>query len=368
MGSEEPGEASVRRRWTWRRRLVALGVTWLIAGVLLLLLVEAIYRWQLVDSYGTELRTFNPPSALAETDRPTLLIMGDSLTAGRGSYPDLLRVARPDLRVVNAGLPGTGLVQAQITAPHRFRTFRPAYFVYQLNVRNDLLNLRWPVAWGRLSLARNLYWTLAERFRSMEFVNYRLGQLRFRLHHQRTANGEAPLTVSGVAGGPSACEWRHEAIDVAAYGPRSRFLVEAWPDLVEQQVLLEGVWRETFQELLDRLPQLLGHCDPADCRAWLLVVPDAIQVDARYVELMERMGGTVKHPEAVLGDEPPFLAGLRDWAEGQGDVRVRIVDPLAALRRLEEQGRRAYYALDPHLNACGQEILGQQLLEALEHP
>ena len=58
--------------------------------------------------------------------------------------------------MINAGIPGSSVLQANLVAPTRFSRFEPSVFVYQINVGNDLVNLRYPVSWGRLSLARLL--------------------------------------------------------------------------------------------------------------------------------------------------------------------------------------------------------------------
>lgn len=153
------------------------------SAVLALLAFEILYRIQVVDTYAPELRAYDPGSDLRNDDgRPTILLMGDSFTAGTESFPAILRRDLPGARIINAGIPGTGIIETAIVAAERFRRFRPAVFVYQIYVGNDLFNITYPVNWHKLSVTRNLYWMLAQRFRSISYLNYRLGQFNYRMH------------------------------------------------------------------------------------------------------------------------------------------------------------------------------------------
>jgi hypothetical protein len=113
-----------------------------------LAVLEGLYRWQVVDTYSPELRTLNSPEDLSADSRPTVLIMGDSFTASSGSYAGILKQMVPQLRIINGGVSGTGVVQAEFMARHRFHAFHPSIFIYQIYVGNDLLDIRYPVNWG----------------------------------------------------------------------------------------------------------------------------------------------------------------------------------------------------------------------------
>lgn len=338
-----------------------LGLTWMLGGFLVLVLVESAYRFQMLDTYATELGAFNTPEDLAAKPGGTLLVLGDSLTAGRGSYPDLVRRVRPDLRVVNGGLPGTGIVQAGLVAPGRFREFAPTLFVYQLNVGNDLLNLRWPIAWGKRSAARNAYWTLSERFRSLEFLNYRLGQLAFRM---RWRHLERPPGPSEVVHAPAACRWEHGPVSADGFAGMRRYL-EATPYFVENHVMVRDEAGEAYEELLDRLPALLAHCEPPACRAWLLIVPDPAQIAPGYVDRARQLGARFRAEDALARADYPFIAGIAELLEQVGRDDVGLIDPLPALRRAEATGTRVCYRQDAHLNGCGQTILAEAVTAAL---
>lgn len=142
---------------TRRRTLTFDVVLALLLAAATLLLFEAAYRFQFVDTYRPELQAFNDAETLDGTGRSeTILALGDSFTAGRGGYVDYLRAPLPGRRLVNAGISGTGVAQALIVAPRRLREFEPSVVIYQVYVGNDLFDLRYPQNLRRVSLARNL--------------------------------------------------------------------------------------------------------------------------------------------------------------------------------------------------------------------
>lgn len=327
-----------------------------------LLALESVYRLQLVDTYRGELREYNPATDMAGSDsRPTVLLMGDSLTAGNRSYPTLVRQARSDLRVINAGIPGSCVLQANLVAPARFARFRPSVFVYQVNVGNDLVNLRYPIHWGRLSPVRNLYWTVAHRARSLEYMNYKAGQAvrsaRYeKAVHDLQAAGRALADVTDTG-----CRYDFDDFDPRSYTARIRLYLEAEPALYENQILVGETRRREYERLLDGLRRIFSLCEPPDCAPHLLVIPHASQVDPGYLHAMRQMGARFERPEAVASEDYPFIAGIRAFLVGNGLGHVRVLDPLPALRDVERD-RHAYYLHDPHLTACGQEAVARFLL------
>src|SRR2546426_7106164 len=68
------------------RKTLLLALVVLLSLGLALLLLEWVYRAQLVDTYRPELHTFNPGQVSAPDGKPVLLVMGDSFTADRTSY------------------------------------------------------------------------------------------------------------------------------------------------------------------------------------------------------------------------------------------------------------------------------------------
>src|SRR5215831_21000878 len=169
------------------RKTLLLPLMVLVSLGLALLVLEWLYRSQLVDTYRPELHTLNPPQVLAPNAKPTLLVMGDSFTASRTSYAGILQDTLQEWRVINAAVSGTGVLQALYMAPKRFAQFYPSVFVYQVYVGNDLFDIRYPTNWRTVSLVRNLYWFLANHLRVIGYLNYRLRQVKetltSRQHH-----------------------------------------------------------------------------------------------------------------------------------------------------------------------------------------
>ena len=160
------------------RKTLLLALMVLVSLGLALLVLEWLYRLQLVDTYRPELHTFNPPQGLAPDAKPTLLVMGDSFTAGRTSYAGILQDTLREWRVINAAVSGTGVLQALYMAPNRFAQFHPSIFLYQVYVGNDLFDIRYPLNWRTISLVRNVYWFLANHLRVIGYLNYRLRQVK----------------------------------------------------------------------------------------------------------------------------------------------------------------------------------------------
>src|SRR2546423_14650980 len=94
-----------------RRKILLLTLGVLLNLGMPLLVLEWIYRAQIVDAYKPELRSFNPAQILVDDSRPTLLVMGDSFTEGRTSYAGMLQDTVQEWRGVNGSGGGTGGVE-----------------------------------------------------------------------------------------------------------------------------------------------------------------------------------------------------------------------------------------------------------------
>jgi len=329
--------------------LVSLGLA--------LLVLEWLYRSQLVDTYRPELRTFNPPQVLASRAKPTLLVMGDSFTAGRTSYAGILQDTLQEWRVINAAVSGTGVLKALYMAPKRFAQFHPSLFLYQVYVGNDLFDIRYPTNWRTISPARNVYWLLANHLRVIGYLNYRLRQVKAtltsRLGHSFSLAGTA---VAASAAGDTG------TFSIEHYDPRVKLYVRAEPSLIEDSILVQGNRQHDYVIFLERLAQLLTYCQPEVCRAYILVIPHVCQVDAAYLTHMSQLGARFTTPAALGLSEYPFLAHLRERFTAWPNVH--IVNPLSQLREVHAQ-QAVYYANDEHLSPAGQHeiavLLRQQL-------
>jgi len=269
----------------------------------------------------------------------------------------MLRDALPDWRVVNSAVSGTGVLQALYMAPRRFDQFEPSVFVYQVYVGNDLFDIRYPVNWRSASAARNLYWFFANHLRVVGYLNYRLGQLR-----------EPTATSSNAPSDAGATTETTDAFAVERYDPRVKAYLRADPSLLEDSIFVQGR-QDDYAVFLDRLSRLLSYCRPEGCRAYVLVVPHASQVDEAYVTQMTQLGARFTNPALLRTLEYPFLIHLRQRFSGWSNVRV--VNPLGRLR--EAQARQAVFnANDEHLNPAGQReiaaIVRQEVLRGGSPP
>ena len=315
----------------------------LLCGVVVLVCFEGIYRHQFVDTYRPELRAYNPPAVLENAeDKPTVLIMGDSFTAGTHSYAEKLRALMPAYRIINAGVSGTGIRQAGVMAPRRFEAFRPSIFIYQIYVGNDLINVRYPVNWKTASPVRNVYGLIVRPLQSVYYLNYRLGQ---RWYEWTRPAGEQ----EGVA------EVVNAPFSVEAYSPIQKRYLRADPWILEKQILTQADRKVDFDTFLKGLKDLLAHCDPTACTAYLLVIPHASQVHPRYLVHMQALGAQFHHPDAMMADAYPFLSGIQHAFAGTPSIHV--LNPMPLLKMHEQQGRPVYFNNDGHLNLEGQAVV-----------
>jgi hypothetical protein len=329
----------------------------LVSLSLALFVLEWLYRLQPVDTYRPELHTFNPPQVLGSNDQPTLLVMGDSFTAGRTSYAGILQDTLREWRVINAAVSGTGVLQALYMAPKRFAQFHPSILLYQVYVGNDLFDIRYPLNWRTISPVRNIYWFLANHLRALGYLNYRLRQVKETL----TLRQRHPLSLVGTVVAASA-PTDTTVFSVEHYDPRVKLYVRAEPALIEDSILVRGQRQHDYVVFLERLAQLLAYCKPEACRAYILVIPHVCQVDAAYLTHLSQLGAHFTSPAALGLPEYPFLVRLRERLAAWPNVD--IVNPLPRLRQAQAQ-QAMYHANDEHLSPAGQQAIAALLRQHL---
>src|SRR5215475_11485957 len=312
------------------RKMLLLPLMVLVSLGLALLVLEWLYRLQLVDTYRPELHTFNPSQVLVPNDQPTLLVMGDSFTASRTSYAGILQDTLQEWRIINAAVSGTGVLQALYMAPKRFAQFHPSIFLYQVYVGNDLFDIRYPTNWRTISLVRNLYWFFANHLRVVGYLNYRLRQVKETLTpHQHQAFSRAGTAVAASAAEDTG------AFSIEHYDTRVKLYVRAEPALIEDSILVQGNRQHDYTIFLESLAQLLTYCKPVVCHAGILVIPHVCQVDTAYLTYMSQLGAHFTTPAALGLPEYPFLVRLREHFTAWPNVH--IVDPLSTLREVQAQ-------------------------------
>ena len=339
------------------RKLCLLTLLVLLNLCLPLLVLEWAYRTQMVDTYRPELRSFNSTQVMADDGRPTLLLMGDSFTAGRTSYAGILQDTLQEWRVMNAAVSGTGVLQALYMAPNRFAQFHPAIFLYQVYVGNDLFDVRYPMNWRTISPVRNIYWLLANHLRVISYLNYRLS------HISAAPSARPPQALSvRVATAAVATAEHTETFAVEHYDARIKTYLRAEPALVEDSILVQNKRQQDYAVFREQLEKLLTFCKQEVCRAYILVIPHVGQVDEAYLAHMSQLGAHFTTPAALRLTEYPFLVRLREHFASWRHVQV--LNPLPMLR--EERAKHAvHYANDEHLNPHGQQALAAFLVQQL---
>ncbi|MEM6726160.1 MAG: hypothetical protein AAF598_19105 [Bacteroidota bacterium] len=314
-----------------------------LVGFATLLLLEGIYRWYWFDFYAPELTGLNDSNYLEEqSDQPTILVGGDSFTADPIAYVSHLRDSLPNYRVVNAGVPGTGIIQHQIYLPKRIRQFDPDIFIYQIYLGNDLLDIRHP--WNEdLSLLRNVYWKVTDQFRFLSFLNFRFAGLRYRYYNDTNAQ-YAPKDT--------------EAFSPEAYSPRQKLYFQAEPDLLLNTVNLEGQRLSDFERLLHGICKLHRRL-PETCQMVVVAIPHCMQVNAVYEKRMGLIGANTRR---ALSAPAIFTEVLKKELAKDS---ISVLDPTNFLASKDRMSNSLYYSNDPHLNGAGHAILGQFILSAL---
>lgn len=333
-----------------RRNLVfpflAVGAS-LFAG---LILIEIAYRLQVVDSYRPELIAFNSDADLHDSaQKRTLLVFGDSFSAGNESYVNNLRAQLPCLRIINSSISGSGIVQASLIAKSRIQQFRPSMLMVQIYVGNDLFDITYPTNWKTLSLIRNFYWGTSNYFRSLAFLNYRLGQVNARA----LASGYRPYKpLESVYQGS-------EEFSPDKFQNNEKVYLRADPRLVEKEILLLDDRVSDFDFLVNKLQGLASIKDP-DCILYLLLIPHSCQVSQVYLDRTKKLGAEFKDESLIQQDDYPFIQKLRERVKG-----ATIIDPLRTFKKVERSGVPLYLPNDIHLNPNGNEVLANYVSAVL---
>lgn len=339
-----------RNRGGWVRVLSGLALV----ALFLLGAMEMIYRLQLIDCYRGELEQNNRPGDLkSPSDKKTLLIMGDSFAAQRDTFAfDLRRSLDEDWRTINSAIGGTGVIQAKILAPGRFHRFVPQLFLYEVYVGNDLFDLRYPSAWGRVSPLRSFYWLGSRNIRSLAWLNYKIGQIRARVFRPS-------LGKSGRIYHP-----QKDKFSPGKFERRDRIYAKAEPDMVADSVLLRGRRRRDFKTYLRALDALLGNCSTHECRVILIVIPHFSQLGPEAAQRAREIGFSIPDSPHYLNFDYPFVQALQQHLSKTRPQAI-LINPLETFAREERKGHKIYYRHDSHLNPIGQRLLAHLVLGEL---
>ena len=320
---------------------------------------EVAYRYQIIDFYHPELTSYNRSVDINRDTKgeKTCLIIGDSFSAGSAEiYPAGLREALPDFRIINSSVAGIGSIEANLMASNRFSRFDPDVFIYQIYVGNDLFDIRHPSDYGATNLIRWTYWNIANHLRSVEFLNYRLGQSPTLHTLIRKLRGHAaPISTADLT-----APFSEDLV-----GHREKMIYSADPKLLDETIGLKGRRQNDFLQLLDNVHDLLDLCIAEKCRALVLVIPHKVQVAKEYADQYEILGATYTDKNRMMTADYPFVQELETSLSSRDNVLV--INPLGTIQDLERRGQRLYYTNDEHMNSEGQALLARLLVQAIRH-
>lgn len=339
-------------RWFRRHRTLALGLVNVAVLLGSAILVEVAFRFQVVDFWQAELRRYN--TTIATGSGATVLLLGDSFSAGQGALADQLRLQLgPRVAVINSAVSGTTARDALLVAPRRLERFRPQVVIYQVYIGNDLFETRHAGA-SKAALGRRLYWTLLDRgWWSLGWGNYKLGQLRDQLLRAQ---------LDDLEGDRGAAELREAArpFDPRAYRSRDRQLAAAAPRSIADQVLVSGSMVAVWGQYAAHVRRLADLIAASGSTLVVVAVPHCVQVSARYQGFYRDLGAELPTGDSLARHPSEFARRLAVTLP-----EVAIVDPLAAMQSAEARGQHLYRTNDPHLNAEGQLLLAQVLASHL---
>jgi len=321
------------------KNIFQIGIAIILSLAIAILFSNAIYLSGYIDFYKPELMAYNSIDDLSgHNKRNTVLIMGDSFTAGNSSYPNILRNLLPNYRIINSGIPGSGIIQASLIAKRRIDKFKPNIFIYQIYVGNDLFDISYPTNWKSLSFIRNIYWLASNHIRIISFLNYRLGQLN-------------------VSNNESYQEYTHKQFDENEIFSIDRFTKRdiiyniADDKLVENSILLKGSRIDDFKLLLSKLEELFKLL-PAYSKKIIVLIPHASQINIEYLHRTIEIKAKFSDLDEIFEEEYPFAKKIKTLSP-----EIHVLNPLALFRNAEANGVKVYYANDGHLNSNGQKIL-----------
>jgi hypothetical protein len=98
----------------------------------------------------------------------------------------------------------------------------------------------------------------------------------------------------------------------------------------------------------------------------VLVVPHKVQVSSEYARQYEILGATFAEKDTLMNVDYPFVRELQTSLSDSKNLV--LINPLANIQKMERSGTKTYFVNDEHMNAKGQAILAQSLLDVIGLP
>jgi len=318
--------------------------------VIVVMLMEVAYRFQIIDFYRPELNALNPQHPNTKTrGKKTVLVFGDSFTVQSNSWLNQLRIDSPDYTIINSAITGSSIVETSYVAPGRIDDFDPDIFIYQIYVGNDLLGITHHLNWSQWSGTRNIYWWLSDRIHFLSYLNYKMGQLNWKLQ-----GGSTQGQSEEVAGG--------EKFDLERYRESEKIYALGDPYLISNSVMLKNERDKDVEKLLSSLSNTISKLKP-ECRVYLLIIPHKAQINKFYLDNMKDVGFLFDPRFEVGKEDYPFVEKLKDYFSETKNVV--IINPLLDLVQRDSGSTRVYFLNDEHLSDEGQRIVKEVVRSGL---
>lgn len=318
------------------RILRNIGKWMLRLGVLLLitlLLFEVAYRYQWVDFYRAEWRYQN--DKINTKGKQKILVFGDSFSAEPNSWVNQLRKDSTKT-IFNASISGVGPETYRLIFSQRLKETYPDVVIVQLYVGNDLYDIRKPVNWSKFSFSRNLFWTFSNKFRVLNFINYRFGQFSVEDHLGMNPKKE-------------------ESFQIDKYAARTKLYIQGDANYPSNQIFRDQELSKVFDDLQNMLLEMKEKCgEKVDFK--VLIIPHCTEVSQKYVDHFKKIGAHFKsHSYEPIS-----------WGNYLLYHKLEIIDPRKALEKMELKGEEMYFQNDPHLNINGQMVVKEYVQNALK--
>lgn len=307
------------------KRILRVTTKVILFGFITLLLLEICFRYQVIDFYSSELKAINSEKELHSEGG--ILVIGDSFSAHPTGYVAVLRKNHPEHSIVNTSIPGTGIRQHMLLASSRISQFKPEKIIYQMYVGNDFMDINHPTNYSETSFIRNLYWSTADNFLFLRYLNRKTAGLRSEVGLEKKLH--------------------RSNFSVDQYNKREKILFKVAPSHINDVIHLYDnqadnylEWKNNFEDLIELCPNVT-----------LLIIPHCAQVNMKYKSQMDSLGAEFSNDINIINYQ--LINRIKkDYPE------VTLINPLKDFQEAEKNGNQLFYDNDPHLNAEGQKILG----------
>lgn len=310
------------------------------------LVVEFAYRLQWIDFYKAELKALNPREALT-SDKPNILIIGDSFSADPQGYVEMMRDSLRNYDIINSSVPGTCILQHELMLNRRLKKFKPDIVLYQFYVGNDLFELHHPVNSARISWLRNVYWNASEKLLSLQYINFRLAGLRY--------------SVYDDAGG-SYKPKQSDTFSVENYSKREKFNYTCEPDLIENTLFLRNGREKDLISFKLKFKRMVSGI-PAETRKIFLIIPHQAMLSKYYQNRHQSLGAVFESDFESLNESGFPL--YREMDSMCKELGFTLISPLEDFRKYNDS-IPLYYENDPHLNTEGHKRITSRIIHHLK--